>query len=76
MTDNRNLPAKPIDFDTLRALKSGEFCNQTGLTKLEQAAISIFSAMISDGSIEFDSDAKAAVQMAHNLFDELEKTND
>jgi len=78
---NRNMPAKPNDIDipTMRhmGMSSDKIYDvgifNSGLTKLEYAAIQIFSGACADPEFGDENSVRFAINRAHALFDELEQ---
>ena len=81
--NNRNMPAKPqpLATDNEGNIHSSvdKSMQDSGLTKLEYAAIHIAKGMLSNShdeaytKVSFTNHMKRAVSVAHALFDELEK---
>ena len=73
---NRDLPACPNKrgVSWIDEYLQYQHVNAYGLSKLEYAAIHIFSAQVANGKYSFG--YNEAIHKANNLFDELEKQDD
>ena len=76
--NNKDMPAMPLATEELSDRYYEGAALETGLTKLEYAAIHIMSACVSNDGFPYSNKdlSEKVTYLAESLFEELEKNND